>query len=194
MGGIRAMDIHNFQLGSVFHQNAKEYVTRPVKAMKYQPGLGIENSWMVYFEGSPSNEGKSSHFGVKFFPTKETAQNFIDADEKQYAMENGVRVGMKVKCDEPLPVLYREEPDIEKNEGILFQFGDKAFISDESEKYEFYILDSNWCDCDTWIIQDMDGNIRVWDRTMMDELFFFGKEAECGYEKTDRGEYLQVAV
>ena len=74
------MDIHNFQLGSVFQQNAKEYVTRPVKAMKYQPGLGLENGWMVYFEDNPSNEGKSSHFGVKFFPTKETAQSFIDAD------------------------------------------------------------------------------------------------------------------
>ena len=188
------MNIHNFELSSIFQQNAKEYDTRPVRAMKYQPGLGIENGWMVYFEGNPSNEGKSSHFGVKFFPTKDNAQSFIDADEKQYAMENGVRVGMKVKCDEPLPVLYREEPDIEKNEGVLFQFGDKAFISDESEKYEFYILDSNWCDCDTWIIQDMDGNIRVWDRTMMDELFFFGREAECVYEKTDKGEYLQVAV
>lgn len=105
-----------------------------------------------------------------------------------------VRVGMKVKYDEPVPVLCREEPDIEKNQGILFQFGDNAFMSDESEKYEFYILDNSWCDCNTWIIQDMDGNIRVWDRTMMDELFFFGKEAECVYEKTDRGEYLQVAV
>ena len=40
----------------------------------------------------------------------------------------------------------------------------------------------------------MDGNIRVWDRTMMDELFFFGKEVECVYEKTSGGEYLQVAV
>lgn len=188
------MDIHNFQLNDISQQNAREFCTRPVMAMKYQPGLGIENGWMVYFEVNPFNEEKSSHFGIKFFPTKDKAQSFIEADEKQYAMENGVRVGMKVKCDEPLPVLYREEPDIEKNEGVLFQFGDKAFISDESEKYEFYILDSNWCDCDTWIIQDMDGNIRVWDRTMMDELFFFGREAECVYEKTDKGEYLQVAV
>ena len=121
------MDIHNFQLNDIFQQNAKEYCTRPVKSMKYQPGLGIENFWMVYFEGSPSNKGKSSYFGVKFFPTKEIAQSFIDADEKQYAMENGVCIGMKVKCDEPLPVLCREEPDIEKN---------------ESEKYEFYILDN----------------------------------------------------
>ena len=99
---------------------------------------------------------------------------------------------MKLKCDEPLRILYREEPDIEKNEGVLFQFGDKAFISDESEKYEFYILDRNWCDCDTWIIQDMDGNIRVWDSTS--EELFCGKESEYVFEKTDRGEYRQIAV
>lgn len=186
------MDVHNFKLNDMFHQNAKEYVTRLVKAMKYQPGLGIENSWMVYFEGSPSNKGKSSHFGVKFFSTKDNAQSFIDADEKQYAMENGVRVGMKVKCDDPVPVLCREEPDIEKNEGVLFQFGDKAFISDESEKYEFYILHNN-CDNDVWIIQDMiSGNIRVWDNTS-DELFF-GKESEYVFEKDDKGEYRKITV
>lgn len=187
------MDIHNFQLGSVFQQNAKEYVTRPVKAMKYQPGLGIENGWMVYYEGNSSNEEKSRYFGVKFFPTKDKAQSFIDADEKQYAMENGMPVGMKVICDDPLPVLCRKEPDIEKNKGMSFQFGDRAFISDESEKYEFYILDSISCDCATWLIQDMDGNIRIWDNTVMDELFF-GKESEYVFEKTDKGEYLQVAV
>lgn len=37
------MDIYNFQLNDISQQNAKEYVTRPVKAMKYQPRLGIEN-------------------------------------------------------------------------------------------------------------------------------------------------------
>lgn len=187
------MNIHNFQLGSAFQQNAKLYTTRPVKAMKYQPGIGIENSWMVYFEGDSPNEEKSRYYGVKFFPTKEAARCFIEADEKQYVIENGVSVGMKVKYDEPLPVLYREETDIEKNQGILFQFGDKTFISDESKKYEFYILDNRWCDCDTWIIQDMiSGNIRVWDNTS-DELFF-GKEKDIVYERTDEGEYRQVAV
>lgn len=35
------MDVHNFQLSDIFQQNAKEYVTRPVKALKYQYGLGI---------------------------------------------------------------------------------------------------------------------------------------------------------
>ena len=82
--------------------------------------------------------------------------------------------------------------DIEKNEGVLFQFGDKAFISDESEDYEFYILTCNWCDNDTWIILDSEGNIRVWDSTS--EELFFGKESEYVYEKNDKGEYMQVAV
>ena len=61
-----------------------------------------------------------------------------------------------------------------------------------SEDYEFYILTCNWCDNDTWIILDANGNIRVWDNTS-DELFF-GKESEYVFEKTDRGEYMQVAV
>ena len=165
--------------------------TRPVKAAKYQPGM--ENSWMVYFEGNSSNDEKSeSYFGIKFFSTKEKAQNFIDAHEKQYAMEDGVLVGMEVEYDTPLPVLCREEPNIENNNGVLFRFEDKAFISDESEKHEFYILDCDWCDNDTWIILDSEGNIRVWDRTS-DELFF-GKESEYVYEKNDQGEYMQVAV
>lgn len=64
------MNVHNFTLNNVFRDNAKEYQTRPVKAMKYQPG--IENSWMVYFEGNSANAEKSrSYFGVKFFPTKD---------------------------------------------------------------------------------------------------------------------------
>ena len=186
------MNTHNFKLNNVFHDNAREYITRPVLAAKYQPGM--ENSWMVYFEGKSGNKEQiRSYFGVKFFPTKEKAQSFIDAHEKQYAMEDGVLVGMEVKYDAPLPVLCREEPNIENNNGVLFQFGDKAFISDESEKYEFYILDCDWCDSDTWIIQDMiNGNIRVWDSTSED--LFFGKGSEYVFEKNDKGEYLQVAV
>lgn len=33
------MNIHNFQLSNIFHDNAKEYQTRPVMAAKYQPGM-----------------------------------------------------------------------------------------------------------------------------------------------------------
>lgn len=91
----------------------------------------------------------------------------------------------------PEPVLYRKDANAEELDGIHFCFGRHAFISDESEKYEFYILDS-YCDNDVWIIQDMNGNIRVWDNTS-DELFF-GKEKDIVFERTDEGEYKQIAV
>lgn len=81
---------------------------------------------------------------------------------------------------------------IRKNQGILFRFGEHAFISDESEKYEFYILDCGWCNCNTWTILDVDGNIRVWDSTMSE--LFFGQESDYVCEKTDNGEYIQVVV
>lgn len=91
----------------------------------------------------------------------------------------------------PEPVLYRKDANAEELDGIHFCFGRHAFISDESEKYEFYILDS-YCVNDVWIIQDMNGNIRVWDNTS-DELFF-GKEKDIVFERTDEGEYKQIAV
>ena len=93
--------------------------------------------------------------------------------------------------DVPEPVLYRKDANAEELDGIHFCFGKHAFISDESEKYEFYILDSH-CDNDVWIIQDMDGDVRVWDNTS-DELFF-GKEREYVYVKNDKEEYIPVAV
>lgn len=62
----KEMDIHNFQLGSVFQQNERELCTRPVRAAKYQ--LGMENSWMVYFTNiSTSGKGVLTHEGMKFF-------------------------------------------------------------------------------------------------------------------------------
>ncbi len=48
------MNIHNFQLSSVFQNNAKEYFARPIKAMKYQPGLGIENGFCVHYSSGDS--------------------------------------------------------------------------------------------------------------------------------------------
>lgn len=39
----------------------------------------------------------------------------------------------------------------------------------------------------------MDENIRIWDRTVMDELFF-GKKTKCVYEKTGKEEYRQIVV
>lgn len=184
------MNIQNFELSNIFQDNAREYVTRPVMAAKYQPGM--ENGFCVHYSNVGTKEKESMmHEGIRFFPSEADAWNFINSNEKQYVRENGVLIEIEVIYDRPEPVLYRKDADAENLDGIHFHFGDKAFISDESEDYEFYILDSN-CDSDVWIIQDVDGNIRVWDRTM--EELFFGKDSEYVYEKTDKGEYMQVAV
>jgi len=53
--------------------------------------------------------------------------------------------------------------------GCIKFINSDAFISDESQNNEFYILKNGCNGC--WIIQDMNGNIRVWDNTM-EELFF----------------------
>ncbi len=188
------MNIHNFQLSNVFRENAKEYFARPIKAMKYQPGLGIENGFCVHYSSTETYTREYMMYeGIRFFPSEAEAWDFINRNEKQYARENGELIEMAVIYDEPEPVLYRKDADAESLDGIHFCFGDKAFISDESEDYEFYILNSNCCDSDTWIIQDMmSGNIRVWDNTS-DELFF-GKESGYVFERNGKGEYLQVSV
>ncbi len=43
------------------------------------------------------------------FQTKDEAQSFINAHEKQYAMENGKLIEMAAEYDNPVPVLYQEE-------------------------------------------------------------------------------------
>ena len=85
------MDIHNFQLGSVFNQNAKEYVTRPVKAMKYQPGLGIENGFCVHYSSTETYTREYMMYeGIRFFPSEADAWEFINRNEKQYVKVDGV--------------------------------------------------------------------------------------------------------
>ena len=179
------MDIHNFQLGSVFHQNAKEYITRPVKAAKYQSGM--ENSWMVYFSNMINNGSAAiTYEGVRFFPTESEAWDYINANEEQLVKENGKLISVKVTYDPPKPVLCRKDADAINKDGLHFCFGEKAFASDESCDYEFYILE-----CGCWIIQDM-GNIRVWYPDS--EETFFGKENDIVYEKAGNDEYIKVAV
>ena len=179
------MDIHNFKLNSVFQDNAKEYVTRPVIAAKYHPGM--ENKWMVYFTNVDTKERSAMmHEGIKFFPTESKAWEYINADEEQFIKENGELVSLKVTYDSPKPVLCRKDADAINKDGLHFCFGEKAFVSDESCDYEFFILE-----CDCWIIQDMD-NIRVWYPDS--EETFFGKENDIVYEKAGNDEYIKVAV
>ena len=184
------MNKDNFKLNAIFDRNAREYVTRPVKAMKYQPGL--ENGFCVHYSNVGTKKKDSMIYeGIRFFPSKADAWEFINRNEKQYVKVNGVLTEIEAVYDTPEPVLYRKDANAEELDGIHFCFGKHAFISDESEDYEFYILDSN-SDNECWIILDADGNIRVWDKTMED--LFFGKESEYVFEKSDKGEYLQVAV
>lgn len=186
------MDTHNFQLNNIFQQNAKEYVTRPVKAMKYQPGLGIENGFCVHYSSAETYTREYMMYeGFRFFPSEVDAWDFINRNEKQYVKISSVLTEIEAVYDAPEPVLYRKDANANELDGIHFCFGRHAFISDESEDYEFYIL-NNDCDNDIWIIQDMNGNIRVWDNTS-DELFF-GKESEYVFGKDDKGDYMQVTI
>ena len=159
--------------------------TRPVKAMKYQPGM--ENSWMVYCSNMISHgSGTIAYEGVRSFPIELEAWDYIDVNEEQYIRENGKLISVKVTYDPPKPVLCRKEADTINKEGLHFCFGEKEFVSDESCDYEFYILE-----CGCWIIQDM-GNIRVWYPDS--EETFFGKENDIVYEKAGNDEYIKVAV
>ena len=58
------MDVHNFQLGDIFQQNAREFCTRPVKAIKYQPGLGIENGFCVHCNSVQREHNKKLNNGL----------------------------------------------------------------------------------------------------------------------------------
>lgn len=185
------MNVDNFKLNNVFEHYAKVYMTKPVIAAKYQPGM--ENGFCVHYSNLEIKKDETMRFeGIRFFPSEADAWDFINKNEKQYAMENGKLIETEVIYDVPEPVLYRKDDNAKELGSIHFCFGEHAFISDESEDYEFYILTCNWCDNDTWIILDSEGNIRVWDNTS-DELFF-GKEKDIVYERTDEGEYRQVAV
>lgn len=153
--------------------------------MRYQPGL--ENGWMVYFTNVVTNERAAmTHEGIKFFPTESEAWDYINANEEQLVKENGELISLKVTYDPPKPVLCRKDADAINKDGLHFCFGEKAFVSDESCDYEFYILE-----CDCWIIQDM-GNIRVWYPDS--EETFFGKEKDIVYQKAENDEYIKVAV
>lgn len=184
------MDTQNLILNEVFNRNAKEYQTRPVMAAKYVPGM--ENGYMVYFSNKADGKRNPMQYeGVRFFATEHEAFRYIHSDQKQYIMENGQKIEVAVEYDSPKPVIHKEKDDSGKPEGIVFNFGDKAFLSDESEDYEFYILEEN-----CWIIQEPDnGTIRAWYPELELEETFFGKNYIC--EKIYNGNccsYVQVVV
>ncbi len=183
------MDTNNFILNDIFKENAKVYQTKPVRATKYQPGM--ETGWMVYMSNKFMKDiEKRWHEGMKFFDTEQEAWDYIRADNMQYIKVNGVAVEIEVDYDAPVPVLHRKETDSEKK-NCDWGFGEYALLSDETYMYDFYVLAS-----DSWIIQDVDGTIRVWDHNspeFCNELFF-GKDDDYVCEKVADDTYIKVAV
>ena len=191
--GNKYMNSQKFMLNDVFERNAKVYQIKPVLAAKYKPGM--ETGWLVYMCNKVTNElSASQHEGMKFFDTEQAAWDYINADNKQYAEVNGVITEIPVEYDPPVPVLHRKETDPEKKVGLQNCFqGKYALKSNETEMYDFFILDCNHNTPDVWIIQDTDGRIRVWDTDSL-ECYgetFFGKEDDLIYEKVEgKEEYI----
>lgn len=87
----------------------------------------------------------------------------------------------------PEPVLYRKDANAEELDGIHFCFGKHAFLSDESEDFEFYILSNN-----CWIICGFDGSLRVWTEDSGET--FFGIEKDMIFEASGNGAYRKAVV
>lgn len=179
------MDTQNLKLNDVFNKNARIYQTRPVMAAKYKPGM--ENGFCVFYRSTGKQEGHMLWEGMIFFSNKAEAWEFINKNEMQYVNIDGVSVGIKVEYEAPLPVLYRRDANAVNLDGMHFDFTGHAFLSDESEEYEYEILDDN-----SWIIKENDGKIRVWNPDFGGT--FFGREKEIVYEKVSDKRYVQVAV
>ena len=159
------MGTGNFKVNGVFDRKAKEYQTKPVIAAKYEPGM--ETGYMVYFTNQADGKRNAMEYeGVRFFDTEYEALCYVHSGQKQYIMENGQKIEVTVEYDEPKPVIHKLFDDTGIRVGIDFDFGDNVFLSDESEKYDFFILEGN-----CWIIRENDGMVRVW-YPETDEPFF----------------------
>ena len=178
------MNIHNFKLNTVFTENSKKYQSKPVKAAKYSSGM--ENGFMLYFTNKKTKETDDIYEGIRFFTTEKETRDYINADNKQYIRKDGKLVEISVEYDPPKPVLCRKDSDAINKDGMHFCFGEYAFISDESCDYEFFILED-----DCWIIEEADGNIRVWYPDS--EETFFGSGKDIVHEVIGN-EYMKIAV
>lgn len=176
----------------LFKQNAKTYQTKPVLATRYKPG--IESGWMIYISNKPlENEKFHTHAAVKFFPTKEAALAYVEANEKQYMRADGKLVECEVEYSLLKPVLHRKRTsDLKDRVGVDFMLGDYTLESDESNDYDFYILDD-----DSWIILDASGKVRVWNKDLLDcgETFFGNPNQDTFVcEKIGENTYKKVVV
>lgn len=187
----------NFILNEIFEQKAKVYQTRPVRAMVYEKGM--ETGFVVYFTNTESKNIKAyTHEGMKFFDTESEAWDYINSNPKQYIKKDNELVEIKgIIYEAPLPILHRKVNSPDERVGFIScHEGKYAFVSNESEQYDFFYLASNTCDKPTWIIQEADGRVRVWDVDFPGccEETFFGKEDEFIYEKVTDNEYVQVTM
>ena len=193
------MESRDFILNNVFEQNAKVYQTRPVRAVKYQPGM--ETGFVVRFSNIPNkSEDLNRNEGMKFFDTEAEAWDYINSNPEQYINVDGKLVQVEVKYDKPMPVLHRKVSSPEERIGGVNCFeGKYAFVSNETEQYDFFYLADECCGNAVWIIQDADGNIRVWEQDFLDccSNTFFGEPDDFVYERSmvsGKEEYIKVAV
>ena len=185
-----------FVLNDAFKKNAKVYQTKPVLATKYKPGM--ETGFAVYICNQTTKEFRASqHEAMVFFDTEQEAWDYINANNPQYAEVDGVLVEVPVEYDAPVPVLHRRETNPDNKVGLQFCFEGKfALKSNETEQYDFFILDYHHTTPDTWIIQDADGSVRVWDEDYPEccNELFFGKTDNYICEKVADDTYIEVAI
>ena len=193
------MERNAFVLNDIFEEKAKVYQSRPVRAMKYEKGM--ETGFVVRFSNLPNKEEElNRNEGMKFFDTESEAWDYINSNPDQYINVDGELVQVEVIYDKPQPILHRKVDSPDERIGCVNCFeGQYAFISNETEQYDFFYLDDENCDIDVWIIQDADGNIRVWERDFLDccSTTFLGNPEDFVYEKcvvSGKEEYIKVAV
>lgn len=193
------MESNAFVLNDIFEKKAKVYQSRPVRAMKYEKGM--ETGFVVRFSNLPNKEEElNRNEGMKFFDTESEAWDYINSNPDQYINVDGELVQVEVIYDKPQPILHRKVDSPDERIGCVNCFeGQYAFISNETEQYDFFYLDDENCDIDVWIIQDADGNIRVWERDFLDccSTTFLGNPEDFVYEKcvvSGKEEYIKVAV
>lgn len=178
------MNVHNFKLNNAFTRNSRKYQSKPVRAAKYTSGM--ENGFMLYFANKKTKETDYIYEGIKFFSTAKEARDYVNVNNKQNIRRDGKLVEISVEYDPLKPVLCRKDSDAINKDGMHFCFGEYAFISDESCDYEFFILED-----DCWIIEEADGNIRVWYPDS--EETFFGSGKDIVHEVLGN-EYMKIAV
>lgn len=146
---------------------------------------------MVYFNNKGDGKRNVMEYeGMKIFPSEKEALNYIKADHKQYIQENGKLIKILWEYDEPRPVLHRKIVNTGTRDGIDFNSRRRAFLSDESGQYDIFILEDN-----CWIVQELDGSIRVWYQDL--EETFYRRQEDIICEKIRKGnqcDYVQVTV